>query len=94
MHKKPRKKFKYKENFISYKKLFKEKKTLKPENKIFIKILNDMNFSLDEKQILQEKKDEALLKYNQIIDISNSTSDEKITLKYIIFPKSFFLPNN
>ena len=90
MHKKPRKKFKYKENFISYKKLFKEKKTLKPENKIYIKILNDMNFSLDEKQILQEKKDEALLKYNQIIDISNSSSDEKITLKYIIFPKLFF----
>ena len=90
IHKQFRKKYKYKDNFMSYKKLFKEKKNLNPHKKIFINILNDMNFSLKEKDILLEKKDEILSKFNQILNTTDSSTNEKIILKYIIFPKLFF----
>ena len=49
-----------------------------------------MNFSLKEKDILLEKKDEILSKFNQILNTTDSSTNEKIILKYIIFPKLFF----
>ena len=91
-HKEIRKQYKYKERFSFYEDPFKSKKLSKTESKIFINILNDMNFNSDEKQILIKKKNEALTNYNQIINISksNQNQNENIEIKYITFPKLFF----
>ena len=89
-HKEIRKQYKYNERFSYYEDPFKSKKISKSEAKIFINILNDMNFNSNEKQILIKKKSEALAKYNQIINISKSNQNENIEIKYITFPKLFF----
>ena len=91
---------KYKELISKYKNLFNKKKEEKPEQKIILSILNDSNFNLDEKKIMLEKnkQNEALVKYNQLINIisqnpinnQNNIINQQIFLKYYIFPKIFF----
>ena len=91
---------KYKELISKFKNLFNKKKEEKPEQKIILNILNDSNFNLDEKKIMIEKnkQNEALLKYNQLINIisqnpinnQNNIINQQIFLKYYIFPKIFF----
>ena len=89
-HKELRKQHKYKEKFSFYEDPFKSKRISKSELKIFINILNDMNFNSSEKQILIKKKNEALTKYNQIVNIPKSPQNENIQIKYITFPKLLF----
>ena len=91
-HKELKKQYKYNELFSFYEDPFKTKSQSKKESKYFINILNDMNFSSKEKQILIKKKNEALNFYNQLINKinNNSTNKENIEVKYFTFPKLFF----
>ena len=81
---------KYKEKFAIYEDPFKTRGVPKPENKIKIYILHDMNFTSEEKQILIEKKKEALINYTQIIKTENNVQSDNILIKYNIFPKLLF----
>ena len=49
-----------------------------------------MSFNSDEKNILIDKKDEALNKYYQVINTNNSLISDNIPIKYIIFPKLLY----
>lgn len=89
-HKELKKQHKYNEKFAFYEDPFKTKNVSKVETKIFINILNDMNFNFYEKQILIKKKEEAFNNYNQIINIHNSGQKENIEVKYVVFPKLLF----
>ena len=89
-HKELRKPYKYKERFATYEEPFKIKSISKPNTKIFINILNDMSFNSEEKNILIEKRNKALIDYNQIINIKTISTNENIFIKYIIFPKLLF----
>ena len=89
-HKELKKQNKYKEKFSIYEDPFKIKELPISENKINIYIQHDMNFTFEEKKIIFEKKDEALIKYNQIIKIQDKTKNNNLLIKYNIFPKLFF----
>ena len=107
-HKELRKQNKYKEIYLKYKTLFNkktEKKEEKIEQKIFLNILNDINFNLDEKKILSDKnkQKEALINYSQLVNIINNSNqnqnpininnnifNQQAILKYYIFPKMLF----
>ena len=105
-HKEFKKQTKYKELYIKFKNLF-NKKIDKKENeiKVFLNILSDNNFNLDEKRIMTDtnKQKVALIKYSQLINISNYSNQNnnpininnnifnlQTILKYYIFPKILF----
>ena len=46
-----------------------------------------MSFNSDEKNILIEKKTEALNNYYQIVNMKNISINDNTPVKYIIFPK-------
>ena len=89
-HKELKKHNKFKEKFSIYIDPFKIKELPKSENIINIYIHHDMDFTLEEKKIIFVKKEEALIKYNQIIDIQDKSKNNNILIKYNIFPKLLF----
>ena len=88
-HKELKKQNKFKEKFSVYEDPFKIKE-LNIENKINIYIQHDMDFTFEEKKIIFEKKDQALIKYDQIIKNQDKNKSNNILIKYNIFPKLFF----
>ena len=89
-HKEHKKQNKYNEKFAKYEDPFKLREIPKSENKINIYIQHDMIFTSEENKILISKKEEASIKYNQIINIQNEGKNENILIKYNIFPKLLF----
>ena len=107
-HKELKKQSKYKELYLKFKNLFNkknDKKDEKSEQKTLLNILSDNNFNLDEKIILSDinKQKEALIKYSQLISISNNSNqnnnpininnnifNQQTIVKYYIFPKMLF----
>ncbi len=89
-HKELKKQYKYNEQFMTYEDPFKLNNLTNSDSKIFIPILNDMSFNSDEKNILIEKKTEALNNYYQIVNMKNISINDNTPVKYIIFPKLLY----